>query len=176
MQLDTETSLFLRELTHFSLSTRMTPCNVLFSPSSHFKHSFVFPLTSRGGALSIRGLQTIVFPCFTSHAVLPSVKKKNKKRWGDIWVTAGCEVEHQTPPERLESARGRDVMMCQPASHHVWLPARRRSPAKPVYIIDRMKNSNLSQMQSAHLDTMGAIYAWCFHQRSSHSSMQWGDF
>lgn len=68
-------------------------------------------------------------------------------------VTAGCEVEHQTPPERPESAWGRDVIMCQPASHHVWLAARRRSPDKSVYIIDRMKNR---QMQSIHSDTMGA--------------------
>lgn len=93
-----------------------------------------------------------MFLCFTSHAVLPTVKKW----WGDIWVTAGCEVEHQAPPERLESAKGKDVMMCQLASHHIWLPARRRSPAKSVYIIDRMKNSNLSLMQCVRFDTMGA--------------------
>lgn len=48
-------------------------------------------------------------------------------------------------------------MMCQPASHHAWLPAKRRSPAKSVYIIDGTENSNLSQMQSVHLDTMGAV-------------------
>lgn len=94
----------------------------------------------------------IVFLRLTSHAVLPTVKKRS----GDIRVTAGCEVEHLTPPERLESAKGRVVMMCQPASHHVWLPARRSSPVKSVYIIDRMKNSKLSQMQSVVVDTMGA--------------------
>lgn len=93
--------------------------------------------------------------CLTSHNVLPFVKKQR----GDIWVTAGCEVEHQqTPPERLESAKGRDVMMCQPTSHHVWLPAMQRSPARSVYIIGRMRNSNLSQMRFVHWDTMGATY------------------
>lgn len=49
----------------------------------------------------------------TSHAGLPSVRKL----WGDIWVTAGYEVENQTPPVLWPSAGGcgggrQDVSAC----------------------------------------------------------------
>ena len=43
-----------------------------------------------------------------------------RSRWGDIWVTAGCEVEHQTPPERPQSAkraRGRHDVSVGITSH-----------------------------------------------------------
>lgn len=129
-------------------STCVTPCNILFLSSANLQW---------WSSLGTRpdGRQ----PCFcVSHLMLffsLSKLKKKQKRWGDIWLTPGCEVEHQAPPERPQSAKGRNVMMCQPASRHAWLPARRRSPTRSVYIIDRMKNSNLSRMRPAHLDTMG---------------------
>lgn len=128
-------------------STCVTPCNILFLSSANLQW---------WSSLGTRpdGRQ----PCFcVSHLMLffSLSKLKKKKRWGDIWLTPGCEVEHQAPPERPQSAKGRNVMMCQPAFRHAWLPARRRSPTRSVYIIDRMKNSNLSRMRPAHLDTMG---------------------
>lgn len=128
-------------------STCVTPCNILFLSSANLQW---------WSSLGTRpdGRQ----PCFcVSHLMLffSLSKFKKKKRWGDIWLTPGCEVEHQAPPERPQSAKGRNVMMCQPASRHAWLPARRRSPTRSVYIIDRMKNSNLNRMRPAHLDTMG---------------------
>lgn len=165
MQREPEIYLFLQEQTQFSFGT----CNTHVAFNSRCLHTWntasSFPWHSEVEVFKYTACRRLCF-C-VSHLILFFPLSKKKKR-GDIWVTAGCEVEHQTLPECLESARGRDVMMCQPTSHHVWLPARRRSPAKSVYIIDRMKNSNLSQMQSAHLDTMGAVYAWCFHQWSRH--------
>lgn len=158
MQLDTEIYLSLRELTQFPQSTLMTPRDI-FSPYLLTSNAALsFPNTQRWSSLNM----TPAYDCVSVFHISCCSFPLSKTQWGDIWVTAGCEVEHQAPPERPESARGRDVMMCQPASHHVWLPARQRSPAKSVYIIDRMKNSNLSQMQSVHWDKMGVIYCMMF--------------
>ena len=60
----------------------------------------------------------------------------SETQWQGIWVTAGCEVQHQTPPERLQPTKGRNVRMCQPASHHVRLQARQRSLARSFHITD----------------------------------------
>lgn len=80
--------------------------------------------------------------------------KKNNPVWGDIWATAGYEVEHQPPPECLESngrGGGRDIMTCQAASHHTGLPARQRSTTTSVYIIDGMTDGSLGRMRSEQL-------------------------
>lgn len=150
------------------LHSRLSCCllsliaNDVFVPvRAHAWHHVTFYsyplLTCSGGVLWVRGLtadnRVSAFHISCSSSLCQNLKKK--KRWGDIWLTPGCEVEHQAPPERPQSAKGRNVMMCQPASRHAWLPARRRSPTRSVYIIDRMKNSNLSRMRPAHLDTMG---------------------
>lgn len=55
---------------------------------------------------------------FTSHAVLPSVRKL----WGDIWVTAGYEVENQNPPECRPSAGGGTSSVSARVTSH-WTPS-----------------------------------------------------
>lgn len=67
-----------------------------------------FPSVQRVGFSlheSRRQLCSWVFSHFRT--VLPSWRGKKKQTvWGDFWATAGYEVEHQPPPECLESSGG----------------------------------------------------------------------
>lgn len=124
----------------------MTVCNDLSPLSALCHHSFTFSSTQRWSCFNLRPADNCVL-CFTSHAVLPSVKTLR-------WYLGNCRQWGRAPDSTRAPRviKGRDVMMCQPASHHVWLPARRRSPAKSVYIIDRMEKQ---QMQSDAVCTLG---------------------
>lgn len=109
----------------------------------------------------MRAPQTIVFSVFHISRCSPPSVRKNKR--GDIWVAVGCEVEHQTPPRAPGVSRGEgrhDVSAGITSSFFFFspLPARRRSPAKSVYITDRMRNSNLRQMRSVALRTQWGPY------------------
>lgn len=55
---------------------------------------------------------------FASHALLPSVRKLR----GDIWVTAGYEVENQNPPECRPSAGGGTSSVSARITSH-WTPS-----------------------------------------------------
>lgn len=113
---------------------------------------------------------------YTSYAGLPSVRKL----WGDIWVTAGYEVENQTPPVLWPSAEGwgGDVRMCQPASHHDRLPARPRSPAKSLLITDGATNGSLSHMhpytQKGEMYTAQASDCDIFESVRGRGGLWWG--
>lgn len=81
---------------------------------------------------------------FTAHAVLPFIRKLLR------WYLRNCRLWRREPESTRvpDFSRGRDVVMCQPASHHTGLPARPRSLAKSVLIMDRMTNSSLSHMRA----------------------------
>ena len=110
----------------------------------------------------MRAPQTIVFS--VSHVSRCSSPLCQKNKRGDIWVAVGCEVEHQTPPRApgVSRGEGRHDVSAGITSRFFFvffffffslLPARPRSPAKSVYITNRMRNSNLSQMRSVALRT-----------------------
>lgn len=145
MQHDTGIYLFLRQPTVFFGVTHWIL--TLFTLQTQL-YSF---LTCKGRGLSVRGLQTIVFLGFHISCCSSLCQKTVR------WYLGNCRLRGRAPDSTRAPrvSRGRHVMMCQPASHHNGLPARRRSLAKSVHIMDRMTNGNLSQMQSLLLDTIG---------------------
>lgn len=104
------------------------------------------------GELSQHTVSRLLFLCF--HVPRCSTRCQKMVRW----YLGNCRIWGREPESsRVPTiSRGRDAMMlCQPASHHTGLPARPRSPAKSVLIMDRMTNSSLSHMHSALLRTEG---------------------
>lgn len=124
--------------------TPVTPCNIRFSLSAQLHAELpAEPEFFRQ--------DDCVF-CFSR--VMPFLSLSEIRR-GDIRVTAGCQVEHQTPPRAPAVSRGGGTSWC--VSWHqitAWLGARQRSPARSVHIIDKMKRSDLSLMHPVYKDTM----------------------
>lgn len=103
-----------------------------FLPYSHFKHNFIFPQHATGKASLCTSPADDCLPGYFHISRCSSLLKGGKKtKTYEVMFglpTAGYEVEHQPPPECLESARGGwgvggDIMTCQAASHHTGLPA-----------------------------------------------------
>lgn len=97
---------------------------------------------------------------FASHALLPSVKKQR----GDIWVTSGCEIEHQTPPEcpRASREEGRGDVSADITSR---LAPSKSKVSSQISLYNRQDEKQKPQSDAVCTlgNNGGYIYASCFH-------------